>query len=182
MENAFCLTFNQSLEKALTITTYSLSREKVAIITDEQRCSLQFYSNLNVSISNHPNYNIHTRVHLKHVIYHVNQPQYQQQHQQSLNELTSFNADVIIVLIHHQSIPIFLREVFHYKLISSSALWIIPSYFIDGLSPFTWFPEQILSFQLQEKINNALPYRNLYKSINDLQYIYKVSKEVITSR
>lgn len=158
---------------------YSLSQDKVAVVTDEVTCSKIFFSRLVTSIHRHPHHK-HTRMYLKHVVFQADQPHYQQKNRENFNDLNSFDANVIIVLLQHQFIPIFLREVFDYELISSSALWIIPTYH-DDLSLFTWFPEKIVSFKLYNSAINTMAYHNLYTSVTNIYQLYKNSKE-FTSR
>lgn len=158
--------------------TYSLSREKIAVVTDEKRCALKFYSDLSKSIRKHPHYK-NIQIYTKQVVYHVNQPQYDQHHQRDLHELNSFVADVIIVLIQHEFIPIFLNEVFEYELISSLSLWVIPSYH-NHLSRFSWFPEHVISYELEEEMKNSLLYHNLHKSLVEIQQQYRYLNKVTT--
>ena len=173
----FCFFFKQTLRKTITTLVYSLSQDKVAIVTDEENCAANFYSALETSIHHHE-YSEQVRINLRHVIFHKNQPLYQQRQQNgTLHELKLFDASIVVLLIHHHFVSIFLRGVFNSKLISSAILWVIPRYH-DDLSPFKWFPEKILSFRTEEKSIDKLPYKKLYKNLTDLLNLYMELKKV----
>lgn len=102
------------------------------------------------------------------------------QNNDSLATLKSLNVNVIVLLLPAQYVSMILRESFIFDFIlSSTTLWMIPVYHQE-LSPLKWYPEELLSFEIEKMDFVASPYRRLHRGLTEAIHSYEKLKNSTT--
>lgn len=161
MSNKHCLFYTTSLQKALTILTYSIAKPQIVIVTDSHECSLDFSKSLEKSIIRSPYHNqLHVKVY--HVVYRPNQSQYEPNTNiGNLYTIKSLDIRVIILLVADQYINMIFRESQRLGLLGRSYLWVIPSFHSNVIS-WDLVPMSLLSFDI---VNNTFE-QEKYTTLN----------------
>lgn len=181
MKESFCLSLNQTLLNALTSLVISFSKKNIAVVTNEDDCSRQFYSTLESEVSTHKGRKFR-RMNLRHILHYKTSSQYHKDIKNtSFYELKSYRFKVAVLLVDNFHIPLVLRDLITLGLLQSSAKWLIPAY-NQEFSPFNWFPEKILSFEIKQKGFYKIPYRRLQEDVLDLIKLNQASRNQHLSR